>query len=353
MTLLSIALGWLLAGRALRPLRTITAAARDISATNLHERLTLDRPDDELKDLGDTFDGLLGRLETSFKAQRRFVANASHELRTPLARQRAVVQVALSDPEATVDTLREAHQRVLASGEQQERLIDALLTLTRVQAGLEQRTGLDLATITGEVIAARRSEAQLRDVHLDTTLARSLTSGDARLVERLVANLIDNAIGYNIPGGQVEVVTATRDGHAILTVSNDGPVVPSSEIDRLFEPFQRLGAERTGHHGGLGVGLSIVKAITDAHDASVAARPGPRGGLDITVTFSRSTPLVIGLARNGSAGGSLTCAPPPNQPQHSVAEAAASVGGAAASVGGAQAAKAAPALPMRKRKLST
>ncbi|HWF22446.1 MAG TPA: ATP-binding protein [Acidimicrobiales bacterium] len=311
MTLVSIAFGWLVAGRALRPLRMITTAARDISATNLHERLTLDRPDDELKELGDTFDGLLGRLETSFNAQRRFVANASHELRTPLARQRAVVQVALSDPEATVDTLREAHERVLISGDQQERLIEALLTLTRVQAGLDSRVPVDLATVTDDVITARRSEAHLRGVHLDATLASAPTSGDARLIERLVANLVDNALRHNLADGRIEVVTATSHGHAILTVSNDGPRVPSSEIDRLFEPFQRLGAERTGHHEGLGVGLSIVKAIAEVHGATVTTRPRAQGGLDITLSFSRSTPQVIGLARNGSASAPLPVRPSP------------------------------------------
>jgi signal transduction histidine kinase len=301
MTLLSIALGWLVAGRVLRPLRAITAAARDISATNLHERLTLDRPDDELKDLGDTFDELLGRLETSFNAQRRFVANASHELRTPLARQRAVVQVALSDPKATVASLRRAHERVLASGEQQERLIDALLTLTRVQAGLNQRAPFDLASVTDDIVAWRRPEVQLRGLHLDSALASAPTLGDARLVERLVANVVDNALSHNVPGGRVEVVTETRDGHAVLAVSNDGPVIRRSDIDRIFQPFQRLGAERTGHQGGLGVGLSIVKAIAEVHGATITARPRDRGGLDITVVFPvvaphHREPVSTGLA---------------------------------------------------------
>ncbi|MDQ1359818.1 MAG: hypothetical protein QOJ44_195, partial [Acidimicrobiaceae bacterium] len=306
MTVMSIALGWLMAGRVLRPLRTITTAARDISATNLHERLTLDGPDDELKELGDTFDGLLGRLETSFNAQRQFVANASHELRTPLARQRAVAQVALSDPEATVDTLRKAHERVLASGEQQERLIEALLTLTRVQAGLDRRAPLDLATVTDEVLAARRSEAQVRGLHLDVSLASAPTSGDARVIERLVVNVIDNALRHNVSSGRVEVVTGIREGHAILSVSNDGPHIPASEVGRLFQPFQRLRAERTGHREGLGLGLglglSIVAAIADVHDATVDAHARPQGGLTITMRFSVAVPHVNGA-------GAVDCPP--------------------------------------------
>ncbi len=290
MTVLSVALGWLVAGRVLRPLRTITTAARDISVQNLHERLTLDRPDDELKELGDTFDGLLGRLEASFNAQRRFVANASHELRTPLARQRAVVQVALSDPQATAHTLRRAHERVLASGEQQERLIEALLTLSRAQTGVDTRVPLNLATVTGQVLASKRSEAQVRGLHLETTLGSAPICGDARLVERLVINLVDNAIRHNVPGGNVSITTGTREGNednACLVVSNDGPRVPESEIARLLQPFQRLGGERTGHHDGLGVGLSIVEAVAEVHDAILTTRARSEGGLSVEVEFPR------------------------------------------------------------------
>jgi signal transduction histidine kinase len=313
MTVLAIVLGWLVSGRVLRPLRTITTAARDISATNLHERLTIDRHDDELKELGDTFNGLLGRLESSFNAQRRFVANASHELRSPLARQRAVIQVALSDPGATASTLRKAHERVLASGEQQERLIEALLTLTRVQSGLDRRAPLDLATVTEEVIGARPTEARLRDLNISAALDVAPTLGDARLVERLVANLIDNALRHNVADGRVEVVTGTREGRAILLISNDGPQIPPSEIDRLFQPFQRIGAERTGHHEGLGVGLSIVEAIADIHGATITARPRLLGGLDMEVSFpaSNANAATLSSPRPTRSNWSCRCRPTP------------------------------------------
>jgi len=181
MAVLSIGLGWLVAGRVLRPLRTITTAAREISATSLHERLALGGPDDELKELGDTFDGLLARLEASFSAQRQFVANASHELRTPLARQRVLSQVALADPDATVEALRAAHERVLAAGAEQEQLIEALLTLARGQAGLGAREPFDLAELTGQVLRARRPEAELRDLDLHAALSAAPAAGDPRL----------------------------------------------------------------------------------------------------------------------------------------------------------------------------
>ena len=279
MGLLSIVLGWIVAGRVLRPLRTITAAARDISATNLHQRLALAGPDDKLKELGDTFDGLLTRLEASFQSQRQFVANASHELRTPLARQRALAQVALGDPDATVESLRLAHERVLNSGEQQEQLIEALLTLSRVQGGTQRQESCDLGTIMGEVLASRMSEADLRGLRVSVALESAPTVGDPRLVERLAINLLDNALRHNEPWGTVEVATGTRAGHAVLFVANDGPVVRTQDIDRLFEPFQRLGAERTSSGEGFGLGLCIVKAVAGVHGAQIATRTRPRGGL--------------------------------------------------------------------------
>jgi signal transduction histidine kinase len=253
----STGLGWVVAGRVLQPLRTITTAARRISASNLYQRLALDGPDDELTELGKTFNGLLARLERSFTAQRQFVANASHELRTPLARQRTLVEVALRDPDATVASMQQAMQRVLATGEEQERLIEALLTLARSQRGLDRREPLDLVAVS---------------------------QGDQRLAERLAANLLDNAVRHNVAGGWVEVATEVRSGRSVLSVSNTGPVIAPDQVERLFQPFGRLEATRLSRDG-LGLGLSIVTAITAAHDADLRARPLPGGGLEVEVHF--------------------------------------------------------------------
>ncbi|MFF8960930.1 sensor histidine kinase [Streptomyces sp. NPDC014894] len=285
MLVVSIALGWIVAGRILRPLRTITAAAQAISATSLHQRLALEGPGDELKELGDTFDRLLSRLETSFEAQRRFVANASHELRTPLARQRALGQVALADPDATVESLRAAHERILVTGTQQERLIEALLTLARSQGGIDVREPFDLARLTQEVIDSREADARHRTVVFLPSLSSATAAGHRNLAERLVTNLVDNALRHNTRGGRVDVTTGTVDGRATLTVTNTGPVVPPDEIGRLFQPFQRLDATRVARTEGLGLGLSIVQAIAQAHDATVTTRARPEGGLTILVTF--------------------------------------------------------------------
>ncbi|MGH3205454.1 MAG: sensor histidine kinase [Streptosporangiaceae bacterium] len=285
MAVLSIVLGWLVAGRALRPLRTITAAARQISVTSLSERLALRGPHDELQELGDTFDGLLARLEASFRAQRQFIANASHELRTPLARQRVISQVALADPGATVESLRHAHERVLAAGAEQQHLIDALLTLARGQAGLPEREPFDLAAVTGPVIAACQAEAAERKLTLHAALGAAPAAGSPRLAERLVANLVDNALRHNVPGGRVEVSTGTRDGRAMVSVTNTGPAVPPAAVERLFQPFQRLAAERVSRGEGLGLGLSIVHAIAETHGADITASSQPEGGLAIEVAF--------------------------------------------------------------------
>ncbi|PSL51632.1 signal transduction histidine kinase [Saccharothrix carnea] len=273
---LALALGWWVAGRVLRRLRTITAAARQISATNLHRRLALTGPEDELKELGDTFDELLGRLEASFQAQRRFVANASHELRTPLARQRAIGQVALDDPDATTASLRAAHERVLAAGVQQERLIEAMLTLARGHAGIDVRHPFDLGEVVTEVVDVRRAP----DVRLRVAVEPCVVSGHRALAERLVVNLVDNAIRHNVPAGWVEVTCAS----GVLTVTNSGPVVPPDEVRRILQPFHRLGPARTGH--GVGLGLSIVQAIATAHDAAVDVTARPDGGLAVTVAFT-------------------------------------------------------------------
>jgi signal transduction histidine kinase len=279
MSLVSIGLGWLVAGRVLRPIRTITATAREISATNLHRRLTLRGPDDELKELSDTFDDLLGRLDTSFESQRRFIVNASHELRTPLALQRTLLQLALSDPHPTPESVRLAHENVLDATYQQERMIDALLTLARGEQGLSSRNPTDLAELAHEALLARTGEAARRGVRLVSTLLPARTVGNQQLLERLVANLVDNAIRYNAPSGEVWVSTATAPAGAFLSVANTGPAVAADQVDQLFEPFHRLDADRLRHDGGLGMGLSIVNRATSR------ARPRPGGGLDMTVTF--------------------------------------------------------------------
>jgi signal transduction histidine kinase len=289
MAVASMALGWVLAGRVLRPLQTITAAARRISATSLHERLALDGPNDELRELGDTFDELLGRLESSFEAQRQFVANASHELRTPLTLERAIIEVTLADPAAGASSLRAACERVLAIGEQQERMIDALLTLARSEQGLERGESLLLDTLTGKALEDRREDAARRGLSLDSKLERAPTVGDSQLIERLIANLLDNAIRHNSPHGWVKVETALDGGAAVLRISNGGPVIVPEELPSLIRPFQRRGVDRTGHGDGHGLGLSIVEAIATAHGAVLAVSPQATGGLRVEVRFPVAT----------------------------------------------------------------
>ncbi len=226
MAILSIGLGWLMAGRALRPVRTMSSRARGISERNLHERLALEGPDDELKELGDTFDELLGRLESAFESQRQFVANASHELRTPITLERALVEVALSDPAATTDSLRGTCERVLAASERQERLIEALLTLARSQRGLESRQEIDLSAVAGEALLS----VQPSGTRVESDLGSAISIGDPALVERLIANLIDNALRYNLPhAGWVSVWTGVRSGLPTVRVRNSGPRVSSDE----------------------------------------------------------------------------------------------------------------------------
>ena len=285
-TLGSALLGWFAAGRVLRPLRRITTSARTISATNLHERLALAGPNDEFKQLGDTLDDLLARLEASFEAQRRFVANASHELRTPLTLERTLLELALADPDAPAASLRATCEELLASGEDQERLLEALLTLASSERGLERREPLDLSILINRVLLAPRPTIERLSLHVETALAPAHASGDPALLEQLIANLIDNAAHYNVPDGQIKIETGTNTGHVFLWVANSGPVIPPSEVDRLFEPFQRGGTDRPDENGDHhGLGLSIVRAIAIAHDATLTARAQPEGGLAVTATF--------------------------------------------------------------------
>jgi signal transduction histidine kinase len=282
---LALLAGWLVAGRMLRPIRTITRTAQRISSTSLHERLALDGPPDELKELGDTLDDLFGRLDAAFEAQRHFVANASHELRTPLTAERNLLQVALDDPNTSAESWRSTAKELLDSNDEHKHLIEALLALASSESGLEQREQTDLADICRTALARPSIDTGRLALRVETALHPAPLDGDPRLVERLVTNLVDNAIWHNVAGGHVQISTDTVDGKAVLTVTNTGPIIAPSEIDRLFRPFQRLDPRRTHHKSGHGLGLSIVRAIATSHNAAVSARPLPDGGLSVTVTF--------------------------------------------------------------------
>jgi signal transduction histidine kinase len=281
----ALAVAWWLAGRFLRPLRAITTTAQEISATNLHRRLSLNGPDDELTELARTLDDLFGRLEASFESQRHFVANASHELRTPLAGQRTVLQVALADPDANTQSLRSTCEQALQLGAQQERLIDALLTLATSERGVEHWEPFDLGETAESIVLSRQHEAERQDIQIDAALTESAATGDPSLVESLVANLMDNALRHNMTGGRVEISTTTKAGRANISMRNTGAVIPPDEVERLFQPFQRLGDERIRLADGRGLGLAIVHAIATAHGATLTARARPEGGLDVEVSF--------------------------------------------------------------------
>jgi signal transduction histidine kinase len=275
----------------LRPLNTITAAARRISASSLHERLALPGPDDELKLLGDTLDRLFARLEASFDAQRRFAANASHELRTPLTRERALLEVTCADPAATASTWRAVSKDLLAFIAEQDRLIEALLTLASSEAGPGEREPTDLAAITSAALAAAGPAISDLGLHVHAGIQPATLQGDPVLVGQLVINLIGNAVRHNIPGGQVQVATAAGRAGAVLSVASSGPVIPAADVDRLFQPFQRLGPRPARRDGGHGLGLAIVQAIATAHDATITAEPRLGGGLAIDITFPTPTPV--------------------------------------------------------------
>jgi signal transduction histidine kinase len=299
MAVASLPLGWMMAGRALRPFRTMMATARRISASSLHDRLDIDGPYDEFAELGQTLDDLFSRLEASFESQRHFVANASHELRTPLTAERALLQVALANPEATTETLRSTCKELLILGHQQERLIDALLTLASSERGVEHWESVDLAVITEKVLLVRHEEADRRGIHIDAALGAAPVTGDVDLIESLVTNVVDNSIRHNVPGGWIKISTTATEGGAKISVRNTGPVIPPDEVDRLFQPFQRLGHERVRDTTGHGLGLAIVDAIANAHGASLTARSRPAGGLDVEVSFaSRVTQALVQASNN-------------------------------------------------------
>jgi signal transduction histidine kinase len=283
MTGLSVVLGWGVAGRVLRPLQRITATAQRVSQDNLDERIGLEGPRDELKELADTFDGMLERLSGAFASQRRFVANASHELRTPLTVIRTELEVTLSDPRATTAELRAMGETVRDATLDTERLIQALLTLARSEGGNARHDPLDLADAARRALAQTASEAAARGLDMRPTLDPAPVSGDRRLLERLVANLVENAVRHNHEGGTVEVRTSRAAGRSTVEVRNDGDLIPAEALSSLLEPFQRL--DRGARGDGVGLGLSIVRSVAEAHGGSVELRARPSGGLVVRVSL--------------------------------------------------------------------
>jgi signal transduction histidine kinase len=299
--LLAGGLGWLLAGRALRPLQQITATARRVAEASLHERIALAGPEDEIKDLADTFDAMLERLDRSFDGQRRFVANASHELRTPLTINRTLIQVALDSPD-TPEPTRHLGTTLLEVNQRHERLIDGLLVLATSEQPLTEVQPVDLADLTRRVTARSADAARDARITIHPATAPAPVTGDPVLLERLIQNLLDNAIRYNLAQhGHIWLTTGTADGHGQLTVDNTGPTVPEDEVSGLFEPFRRLAADRltdtdsSAPGRGAGLGLSIVRSVAHAHHGDVHAIPRPDGGLTINVRI----PVAPERLRNG------------------------------------------------------
>ncbi|MET9428058.1 MULTISPECIES: ATP-binding protein [unclassified Streptomyces] len=285
LSVIAFAFGYAMAGRVLSPLGKITRTARNVAGTDLSRRIELDGPDDELKELADTFDDMLDRLERAFTAQQRFVANASHELRTPLAINRTLLEVHLSDPEAPVE-LQQLGKTLLATNERSEQLVEGLLLLARSDNEIVERKPVDLAEVASRAIDQVHGEAEAKDVEIRGERGPAVVQGNGVLLERIALNLVQNAVRYNVPEeGWVEVTTETQAGQAVLVVSNTGPVVPAYEIDNLFEPFRRLRQERTGSDKGVGLGLSIARSVARAHGGRIIAEPREGGGLVMRVTL--------------------------------------------------------------------
>ncbi|WP_030396556.1 MULTISPECIES: HAMP domain-containing sensor histidine kinase [Kitasatospora] len=280
---IAFAAGYAMAGRVLRPLGRITRTAREVASSDLHRRIELDGPDDELKELADTFDDMLERLDRSFDSQRRFVANASHELRTPLAINRTLLEVQLSDPEASAD-LQQLGKTLLATNERSEQLVEGLLLLARSDNELTDRSPVELSEAATRALEQTRAEAAKRGVDLRATLHPAVVAGNGILLERIALNLLQNAVRYNSPDGWVEITTAPVPGGGELVVSNTGPVVPGYELEHIFEPFRRVkGADRTRSDKGVGLGLSIVRSVVRAHNGTIEATPRAGGGLTMRV----------------------------------------------------------------------
>ncbi|MGW1840294.1 sensor histidine kinase [Streptomyces sp. NPDC002067] len=285
LTVVAFAFGYAMAGRVLSPLGRITRTAQRVAGSDLHRRIELGGPDDELKELSDTFDEMLDRLDRAFESQRRFVANASHELRTPLAINRTLLEVQLADPDASPE-LTQLGKTLLATNERSEQLVEGLLLLARSENKIVDKKPVDLAEVASQAVEQARGEAQERGVEFRGVRRQVFVQGNGVLLERIALNLVQNAVRYNVPeGGWVEVTTEPQPGCAVLVVSNTGPVVPAYEVENLFEPFRRLRTERTGSDKGVGLGLSIVRSVARAHDGTITAEPREGGGLTMRVVL--------------------------------------------------------------------
>jgi signal transduction histidine kinase len=280
--IIAVVLGYLVAERALRPLERVTETARRLSESTLHERIGMRGPQDEVKRLADTFDGMLDRLHRVFDGQRRFIANASHELRTPLAINRTVLEVSLEEPHASPD-LKALARLLLGTNARYERLIEGLLLLAQSDQEPGVRRSVDLRQVVHAVCEQLELQPRRRQVTLHEDLSPSVAMGDPLLLERCVYNLLENAIKYNVRGGDVWVRLRQEDDAAVVVVANTGPYVSPNEVDGMFEPFRRLEGDRVRSARGAGLGLSIVRAIVDAHHGTVVAEPRAEGGLSITM----------------------------------------------------------------------
>jgi signal transduction histidine kinase len=300
MTVVSVALGWLVAGRALRPVREMTAAAQRISEDNLDERLAVQGPKDELKELGDTIDGLLERLEIAFKAQRRFVANASHELRTPLTTMRAALDVALAKPEPAPPQTMALAARLRTELDRIDRLLEAFLVLARAQhRSLPGQAVLPLDYVTANALIGQAAAISARKLTVQEVSepGGAWVAGSQALISRMVENVIDNAVCHNTDGGWIRITSGTADGRASVVVENGGPVLEQDQVRELSQPFRRIGADRTGSDSGSGLGLSIVAAIAEAHGGSLDLQARPEGGLRVSIQL----PAVAGVPAGARA----------------------------------------------------
>ncbi|MEV8030879.1 HAMP domain-containing sensor histidine kinase [Streptomyces sp. NPDC086182] len=285
LAIIAFAFGYAMAGRVLSPLGHITRTARAVAGSDLSRRIELDGPDDELKELADTFDDMLERLQRAFTAQQRFVGNASHELRTPLAINRTLLEVHLSDPGVSTE-LQQLGKTLLATNERSEQLVEGLLLLARSDNQIVERKPVDLAEVASQAVDQVHAEAEAKGVKIRGNRSPVVVQGNGVLLERIVLNLVQNAVRYNVPkDGWVEVTTGTQHGRAVLEVANTGPVVPAYEVDNLFEPFRRLRTERTGSDKGVGLGLSIARSVARAHGGHIVGHPREGGGLVMRVTL--------------------------------------------------------------------